>query len=83
MMELSKGFKVQTVQFENRTFYVSLSHKEIGLADPTSVQELRDTAAELSLQAEALVLIEMVKCGRIQPSSIAERLRPWLPSTQP
>lgn len=77
-MQVSKSFKFRVADYHMRDFHVSVSHAEIGLPEPSSVEEARQTYATLSMQVEALCLIEMVKCGLIHPDQIGEKLQPWL-----
>ncbi len=80
-MQITKGFKFQNRDFGSKTFEVTLTHSELGLSDPTSVEETRDVIAELAFQAEALCVIEEVKCGLVHSDQISERLRPWAPTS--
>ncbi len=82
-MQIKKGFKYQNESFGSKTFEVVFTHQELGLADPTSVEELRNVLASLSFEAEALLAIELVKLGRLHPQQIKERLHPWIQSSNP
>jgi hypothetical protein len=82
-MEIKKTLKYQhpDANFGSLGVEISLSHEEIGLPDPKTVEEARDVLTKLSLETEAMILIEQVKRGLVQPDQVRVKLDPWLPAS--
>jgi hypothetical protein len=83
-VQISKSVKfsaeVELGQFAMRTVTVTLSHEELGLAEPSDVDSLYATSRELSKHAEALIALELIRVGKLNRKQVAERLRRWAPS---
>jgi hypothetical protein len=82
-MKIGKSFKASRPDgqggFDSRGYYVELEPSDLGLPEPSSVEQARKVSAQLSHQAEALLLIEKAKAGMIAPQQMALELRPWVP----
>lgn len=81
-MQISKGFKFTPVQFESKSFLVSISHDELGLPNPASIEDVRAIANDMSFELEALLAIERVKLGLIHANQIKPELAPWITNSQ-
>jgi hypothetical protein len=78
-MQISKSYKWQIRDFEMKTVWIQASHEELGLGNSYDPASARSNAAELSKEVEALLLIELVKNGKLHPNQISKELAPWLP----
>jgi hypothetical protein len=78
-MEVTKTLKFQNEQFGSRGVSIAVTHSELGLSPPASIDELYQAYQTLSYHSEALLLLEEVKLGRVHPNQLREKLRNWLP----
>ncbi len=80
-MQVERSFKYvpEPNEYGSEGFSITLSHEELGLEAPNSPETARALAGQLAQQAEAIILIEKVKHGRINREQVHETVRRWTP----